>query len=250
MNLIDLLLKNQLPQKMADILTPGINPAAPDYRTQIPTQPAQTQTAATGSQGVFGKVDEFLNRPGGSMLMNLLAQEGYSTMPSSPFGAIGRAYGATQQQDLQRKLIENRLNAYQRGGMDPAGLREFEGMTAGLSDDDRESARRIALGLDPRAGISATERIVADPLLSELIAKYEGRLTEAKEGSKSDVQRESSVRATNADRKQTLAVWEAARGPLISALEGTITGPVIGLSPALTAPQQICLLYTSPSPRD
>lgn len=70
-----------------------------------------------GAQGgVFGKADQFLQKPGGMMLLNLLAQEGFSTTPQSPLGAIGRAGLATQQQqqgqqqaDLQRRLIEAQI---------------------------------------------------------------------------------------------------------------------------------------------
>lgn len=176
--------------------------------------------------------------------MNLLSQSGYSTMPQSPFGAIGRAGLMTQQQaqqrdalDLQRRLIESRIAG--GGELTPAGLREFEGMTAGLSPEDKERARRINLGLDPRAGISATERIVADPLLTDLITRYESALTSAREGAKSDVKTAAEIEKTNQDRAQTLGVWQASRGPLMSALQGTVTGPVVGLSPALTSPQQI-----------
>jgi len=81
--------------------TPGINPNEPNPHQQMPqpTQPA----------GVLSTVDNFLNKPGGSFLMNLLAQSGYSDTPQSPFGAIGRAGVATQQQDLNRRLIEARL---------------------------------------------------------------------------------------------------------------------------------------------
>ncbi len=100
-----------------------------------------------GAQGgVFGKADQFLQKPGGMMLLNLLAQEGFSTTPQSPLGAIGRAGLATQQQqqgqqqaDLQRRLIEAQIGLAQskagRGGpnigaidpskYDPASVAEF-----------------------------------------------------------------------------------------------------------------------------
>ena len=88
--------------------TPGINPNEPSPHQQMPqpTKPA----------GVLGTVDNFLNKPGGSFLMNLLAQSGYSDKPSSPFGAIGRAGLMTQQQqqergmnDLQKRLFESQI---------------------------------------------------------------------------------------------------------------------------------------------
>src|SRR6056300_1464773 len=70
----------------------------------------------TPNPNMLGTLDSFLNRPGGSMLMNLLAQSGYGYTPSSPFGVIGRAGLMTQQQgqqreqfDLNRQLIESQI---------------------------------------------------------------------------------------------------------------------------------------------
>ncbi|MEM6484632.1 MAG: hypothetical protein AAF662_06565 [Pseudomonadota bacterium] len=50
-------------------------------------------------------VDQFLGKPGGAFLMNLLAQSGYSTMPDSPLGAVGRAQIGAQQQMQQNRLL-------------------------------------------------------------------------------------------------------------------------------------------------
>lgn len=83
MGLIERILGGQSPYN-----TPGINPAAPS-----PTSPGAPPAGAGG----------FLGTPGGSFLMNLLAQSGYSTMPQSPLGAIGRAGIATQQQQMQQQ---------------------------------------------------------------------------------------------------------------------------------------------------
>lgn len=92
--LIASLLGNQSP------FTPGINPNAPNPQQQQPSNPLM----------------QFLNKPGGSFLMNLLAQQGFSKTPQSPFAAIGRAGLATQaqsaaqaQSELQRKLIESQI---------------------------------------------------------------------------------------------------------------------------------------------
>jgi hypothetical protein len=74
--------------------TPGINPAAPDHRPK---------------PDPLG----FLNSPGGSFLMNLLAQQGYSPIPQSPLGAIGRAGIATQQQQRQFSLDDMRRQLFE-----------------------------------------------------------------------------------------------------------------------------------------
>lgn len=99
--------------------TPGINPNEPNPHTQ--------------NQGLVGKTDGFLNSDGGSLLLNLLAQQGFSTVPQSPLGALGRAGVATQQQKQarERSLLENNLLRARAsgtvGGSDaPSSVREFE----------------------------------------------------------------------------------------------------------------------------
>lgn len=68
----------------------------------------------------FQAADDFLGSRGGNFALNLLAQQGFSTMPQSPFAAIGRAGIATQQQeqeagmnDAQRRLIESQIGLNQ-----------------------------------------------------------------------------------------------------------------------------------------
>lgn len=80
--------------------TPGIKPAAPPV--PIPQQQSQ--------------LDRFLGSPGGVLAMNLLAGSGFSPVPQSSTGAIGRALLATQQQqrasqltDTQKLLIESQI---------------------------------------------------------------------------------------------------------------------------------------------
>ena len=112
MNMLDLLFGQQ------KIGTPGINPNAPDPRPDKPANP----------------LDAFLNKPGGSMLMNLLAQSGRSLTPGpTPLGAVGRAALTTQQQqrqsgmdDLQRRLIEARISGRIGGAEDPSIVRTFK----------------------------------------------------------------------------------------------------------------------------
>ena len=82
-------------QQGQKIGTPGINPNAPDPRPNA--QPS--------------KLDSFIGSPGGGFLMYLLAQSGYSPIPHSPCGAIGRAALLSQQQGQQRKQsdLQNEL---------------------------------------------------------------------------------------------------------------------------------------------
>jgi len=74
----------------------------------------------------LNKADEFMQKPGGNFLMNLLAQSGYSTTPDSPLGAVGRAGIMTQQQqrqskldDMNKRLIEAQIYKYRKDGDEP-----------------------------------------------------------------------------------------------------------------------------------
>ncbi len=207
-------------------------------------QPIGSPPNAPDPRPTQNPLDNFLARPSGRFLANLLAQSGYSTVPSSPLGAIGRAALLSQEQnredralDIREKLLRNRLVGT------PAGQREFEAMVKAAREDNpnvlERDAALISLGINPRAGISAKERIAGDPELTSDVAGSQAEIAGAVEGAKADVQREAEVEKTNQERAQTLAVWEASKGPLMDALEGTITGPVPGLSPALTSKQQI-----------
>ena len=65
-------------------------------------------------------------------------------------------------------------------GGQPASVRGFNVMTQGLSPEDREKARRIELGLDPRAGSSALERRAGDKDLNARITAIEESQAAAK----------------------------------------------------------------------
>ena len=80
--------------------TPGINPNAPDPRQ-----------ALGGSIAPQNPLDKFLGGKSGSLLMNLLAQQGFSTTPQSPLGALGRGLQQTQAQGIQagRAGLEDEL---------------------------------------------------------------------------------------------------------------------------------------------
>lgn len=134
--------------------TPGINPAAPPV--PIPNQPSA--------------LDRFLDSPGGILAMNLLAESGFSPVPQSPAGAVGRALLNTQQQqrageltDIQRMLIESQIGlnraraaaASQPGGGEPltqlAKLRA-DAQAGRISTDvfDAERRKVIEQGMQDR----------------------------------------------------------------------------------------------------
>ena len=127
-----------------------------------------------------GGLDAFLGKPGGMMLMNLLAQQGYSPMPQSKLGAVGRAALMTSQQqagqsqaEAKRKLMEAQGKYYSErgaslgaGGESPSAVREFE-FFEGLSEEEKRRylAVKRAQQLEnvPGAGLGSV-----NPLTNEL----------------------------------------------------------------------------------
>lgn len=139
--------------------------------------------------------------------------------------------------------------------------RNFESMTKGLSPEEKEQAKRIKLGLSPRAVGSAAQTI-AETGVTEDVAESEAAITGAKESAKETSklkvqfdlkpQVESAVKdavagataraeiaKTNRSNAKAMEVYEVAMSGLNDALGGTYTGPIVGLVPAMTANQQI-----------
>lgn len=70
------------------------------------------------------------------------------------------------------------------------GQRDFQSKTQGLTEEEILRAQKVDLGLVPRAGLSAAERIAEDEKLAEKVATVEGKKAEAKEKGKLKVQKE------------------------------------------------------------
>ena len=144
----------------------------------------------------------------------------------------------------------------------PAEIAKMEFLTQGLSDDEKIKARRIALGLDPRASSSLQERIASDPDLAtdvaETQAMIESRKAGAKEGAKLAVQGEMrpeierAVTTAKEEAKRViqdksvarsdqkaLNVYESAVAGLLADFETAETGAFVGLLPAITADERV-----------
>lgn len=168
------------------------------------------------------------------------------------------------------ELAKRQWDAYGKGlsqamrvrGLDTAAVtaeqQTFEALTAGLSEEDKRKAERIKLGLDPRAGLSARERIAQDERLTEKVAVSESDIEARKETKKLSAhlklkpeveaavvravgQAKDDVKQAGEQRSNELAfnVYETAVSNLADSLGATSTGPVSGIMPALTANAQI-----------
>lgn len=125
----------------------------------------------------------------------------------------------------------------------PAELQTFQALTANLPEAEKEKARRIKLGLDPRASEDAASR--AEKALAVEVAKLQARLglepqiAEATAIAKNEaaaVAKHSEEARSNA---KGWAVYDGAMSNLAQAMQGTTTGPIAGFIPAITANAQI-----------
>lgn len=123
-----------------------------------------------------------------------------------------------------------------------ASQREFAGLTKGLSPEDLTSAQRIKLGLDPRAGISAPERIAADEELTRQVAASEGARAGARETGKLGAQLKfkPAIKAavTAAEKVAT------AKGETLTALARS-EAALPGLTDAVTQLRELASVATS-----
>jgi hypothetical protein len=138
-----------------------------------------------------------------------------------------------------------------------AGEREFDMLTEGLSERDKEIARRIKLGLAPRAVGSASQTI-AETGRTGAVAASEAEIAGAKKEAgltaelklKPEIEKAvaTSVASAKADADAianqksddaAFNLYQTAFSGLSSALGQTATGPFFGLIPAFTSKQQI-----------
>lgn len=127
------------------------------------------------------------------------------------------------------------------------------------ADDPRKASALVSLGVSPRAGtVTGRERAAIDPGLGTQVAEQVAREEAAKETAKLSAQLQllpevkSAVETTvaratlagdeaakNRSNERALNIYEIAVQGLTSALGETITGPILGRGPALSANQQI-----------
>ena len=146
-----------MPLGMASMIGgPG---SAASYAQNAERMVAQQQPAPGKFAQATGKVDQFLGSPGGGMIMNLLAQQGYSTMPQSKLGAVGRAGLMTieqqrmkRQEQMQKDLYESEIaknnaaaNPYAPGKSLTELAKLEEDYKAGRIDDETYRARKQEL---------------------------------------------------------------------------------------------------------
>jgi hypothetical protein len=144
-----------------------------------------------------------------------------------------------------------------RGGQVSAEQQTFDNLIKDFSPEDQTRAKRVKAGLDERAVGSAIQTIAKTGTATN-IADVESVLASAKETGKLTAQlnlrpevESAVIMATgqarlevdkigkNRSNQKTLNVYTSAMSDLTKALDDTITGPFVGLTPGLTANAQI-----------
>jgi hypothetical protein len=138
-----------------------------------------------------------------------------------------------RQVKLQERELDIKEARLKSGVEDPSGLRQFEGMTEGLSQEDKDQARRIALGLAPRAvGSAAITTATQD--LTRPVAESEsfitGATTTAKKDAEDLVKYKSNIFDSINSNSRMLSKYNFAIKQLN---DGANTGPVIRSLPNL-----------------
>jgi len=113
-------------------------------------------------------------------------------------------------------------------GVDPAEIQAFKKLTEGMSQEDIDKAKRIELGLEPRAGSQFALS------LEELFSRSAAQAGGAQAGKS-----EEEKKALQVQNDKTWRIWQTAISGLEESLGNTATGKVVGLLPAITSSQQI-----------
>ena len=138
-----------------------------------------------------------------------------------------------------------------------ANQQEFASLTKGMSGEDIKKARRIKLGLDPRAVGSAIQTITQLGTANE-VGATESEIASAKEEGKliaklklepelerkvknviASVKADADAMGKDRDNNASFNLYQTAFSGLAASLGQTATGPAFGLLPALTSKQQI-----------
>lgn len=193
------------------------------------------------------------------------AQRSMQIAQLAKLAQTGDVNAVSQLQEFAAKQSQQAQQIAQKFGVlgsnAPANLREFEAKTAGLTPEQKERARLIDLGLEPRAVGSADITIAESgktDIVGESVADIAGKKSEATESGKLaaklklEPQVKSAVIAAEQaaqnivdvnveDRSNTKAfnVYNTAMNGLTEALSKADTGPFVGFIPAVTSNQQI-----------
>lgn len=188
-----------------------------------------------------------INERGGNPEHTMRELEAYRQDPQGFTEQVKRTATVMYPKEM-KQLTSNKQTTSQR---------DWESMTSNLSPEEKAKANRIRLGLEPRAVGSASQTITSQGNVQQ-VAQTESQLSASKEAGKLSAQLklkpevDSAVKAAvsqsaaiadqNKEQRSNDKAWNvynSAMTSLSEALSETSTGPITGLSPAITSNQQI-----------
>jgi len=153
-------------------------------------QGMQQIIAGGNPEQVLNQRAQFVESQGGDATQTRQEIERFRADPEGYVGQVESSYALMDPEGYT--AYRKATNEGGMGGPTPAAIRVFEAnaKAAGLKPGTPEYIRaaQIELGLQPRAGISAQERIASDPSLSAQVAASSGREAGATESAKLDAQ--------------------------------------------------------------
>lgn len=236
--------------KAKKILLEGADPAS-TYMEHAQTvidqggNPAETlQVAKMSAQ------DPKLGRRQAEIALSLLDPESYAAYQSTKPKAekipddIARwnKYQELLADDPQKAESFARAVLKESPKMEVAGIKEFEYLTEGLAPEEKKQAKKVKLGLDPRASEGAEAK--AEKKFAEETAKLsaqlnlEPRVAGAVTAAKNEADAMASAVGTKKSNSAAWAIYESGIKNLGSSLGKTSTGPISGRMPAITANAQ------------
>jgi hypothetical protein len=107
-----------------------------------------------------------------------------------PTDETDEAIAMLGQGDIQGVIsgLSDSVKLYSQQKGKTTGQRDFDSSTQGFSEEDRIKARRIELGLDPRASLSSQERIARDKVLGQQVVDQKSAEATGTETGKSETQ--------------------------------------------------------------
>ena len=153
-------------------------------------QGMQQIIAGGNPEQVLNQRAQFVESQGGDATQTRQEIERFRADPEGYVGQVESSYALMDPEGYT--AYRKATSEGGMGGPTPAAIRVFEAnaKAAGLEPGTPEYIRaaQIELGLQPRAGISAQERIASDPSLSAQVAASSGREAGATESAKLDAQ--------------------------------------------------------------
>lgn len=225
--------------RIADLMNQQIGAISTQQKQEAASFGRELLTAAPEQrEAIYQRRIESINARGGDPRDTMQSLADYRANPEGEMREVEMVYAGLDPQGY--KAYQTATGA---GATDVAGIKEFEYLTEGLSPEEKQGARRVKLGLSPRASTSAEEKAAVK--FAEESAKLSARLKLEPEvagavtAAKNQAKVESDQAQTAKSNESAWNVYSGAMDNLAQAMRGTATGPFVGFLPAVTANAQI-----------